>query len=56
MGEQFGRDSVAFAAQVIDGIGQVRGIPVDNCRDDQVETGGPELLRVPDRGQRCAPA
>jgi hypothetical protein len=46
MGEQFGRDSVAFAAQVIDGIGQVRGIPVDNCRDDQVETGGPELLRV----------
>ena len=46
MGEQFGRDSMAFAAQVIDGIGQVRGIPVDDSRDDQVETGRPELLRV----------
>jgi hypothetical protein len=46
MGEQFGRDSVMFAAQVIDGIGQVRGIPVDDSRDDQVEAGSPELLRV----------
>jgi hypothetical protein len=34
MGERFGRDSVTFAAQVIDGIGQVRGIPVDDSRDD----------------------
>jgi len=46
MGEQFGRDSVTFAAQVIDGIGQVRGIPVDDSRDDRVETGILELLRV----------
>jgi hypothetical protein len=46
MGEQFGRDSVAFAAQVIDGIGQVHGIPVDDSHDDQIETGSPELLRV----------
>jgi len=46
MGKQFGGDSVVFAAQVIDGIGQVSGIPVDDSRDDQVETGSPELLRV----------
>ena len=46
MGEQFGGDSVMFAVQMIDGIGQVRGIPVDDSRDDQVETGGPELLCV----------
>jgi hypothetical protein len=46
MGEQFGRDNVALAAQVIDGIGQVCGIPVDDGRDDQVEAGSPELLRV----------
>ena len=30
----------------IDGIGQVRGIPVDDSRDDQVETGSPELPSV----------
>lgn len=46
MGEQFGGDSVALAAQVIDGIGQVGRIPVDDSGDDEVQTGGTELLRI----------
>ena len=46
MGEQFGRDRAAFAAQIIDGIGEVRRIPVDDSGNHQVQTGSPELLRV----------
>ena len=46
MGEQFGGTRGFRCAQMIDGIGQVGGIPVDDSGDDQVETGGPELLRL----------
>ena len=38
MGEQFGRDGVVFAVQVIDDVCQVCGIPVDDSRNDEVQT------------------
>ena len=46
MGEQFGRHRWPLVSQVIDGVGQVCRIPVDDSRDDEVQTGSPELLRV----------
>ena len=46
MGEQLGRDGMAQVAKVVDGIGQVGRIPVDDGRNRQVEPGGAELLRV----------
>jgi hypothetical protein len=44
MGEQFGRYIEALATQVIDCVGNIGRIPVDDGSDDEVQGGCPELL------------
>ena len=44
--KQFGWYRLVAAAQVIDGVGQIGRVPVDDGGDYQVQTRGAELLRV----------
>jgi hypothetical protein len=46
MGQQFGGRGLASAAEVIEGIGQIGRVPVDDRGDHQVQARGAELLRV----------
>ena len=46
MGQQSGGHGLASAAEVIDGIGQIGRVPVDDGGDHQVQARGAELLRV----------
>ncbi len=44
--KQFSWYRLVAAAQVIDGVGQIGRVPVDDGGDYQVQTRGAELLRV----------
>ncbi len=45
MDHQLVRDGFTGRPQVGHCIRHVRGIPIDDCRDDQAQPGGPILLR-----------
>ena len=46
VGQQRVRDGLALIPQVLDGIGQVGRVPIDDGRDHQVQPRRPELLRL----------
>jgi len=46
MGEQFGRYIEALTTQVIDRVGNIGRIPVDDGSYDEVQAGCPELLGI----------
>ena len=46
MGERFGRDLTPMLPKMVDGIGEVGGVPIDDGGDHEVQARGPELLGV----------
>ena len=44
MGEEIIRNGHALGTQVLDGLTEIDGVPVDNGGGDEAEPGGPEAL------------